>query len=80
MKRFFAYPLLSALSLCLMIGVIASSGATSEEDAAHPAGKRIAVLYFENHTQFDSSTGCGCVPGFIAKIFGTKKRRGSRLY
>lgn len=63
-----------ALSLCLMIGVIASSGETSEE-VAHPAGKRIAVLYFENHTQFDSSTGCGCVPGFIAKIFGTKKRK-----
>jgi len=74
MKRFFAYPLLSALSLCLMIGVIASSGATSEEDAAHPAGKRIAVLYFEDHTNFDSSTGCGCVPGFIGKIFGSKKR------
>ena len=75
MKRFFAYPLLGALSLCLMIGVIANSGATSEsEEAAHPAGKRIAVLYFEDHTNFDSSTGCGCIPGFIGRIFGTKKR------
>lgn len=75
MKRFFAYPLLGVLSLCLMMGVIASSGATSEsEEAAHPAEKRIAVLYFEDHTNFDSSTGCGCIPGFIGRIFGTKKR------
>ncbi len=78
MKRFFAFSLLGVLSLCLMVGVIASSGATSEEEA-HPAGKRIAVLYFADRTQFASATGCGCIPGFIGKIFG-KKRRIENIY
>ena len=53
-------------SLCFMIGTIAVSDATPK--------KRIAVLYFEDHSRFDSPTGCGCVPTFIGNIFGTKKR------
>ena len=65
MKRFCAYLLLVGFSLCFVIGPVAVSEATTK--------KRIAVLYFEDHSRFDSSTGCGCVPGFIGNIFGTKK-------
>ena len=46
-------------SLCFMIGTIAVSDAAPK--------KRIAVLYFEDHSRFDSPTGCGCVPTFIGK-------------
>ena len=49
-----------------MIGTIAVSDATPK--------KRIAVLYFEDHSRFDSPTGCGCVPTFIGNLFSTKKR------
>ena len=66
MKRFFLYIYVAGLSLCFMIGIVAVSDATPK--------KRIAVLYFEDHSRFDSSTGCGCVPTFIGNIFGTKKR------
>ena len=66
MKRFFSYLLVMGFSLCFMISTIAVSDATPK--------KRIAVLYFEDHSRFDSSTGCGCVPTFIGNIFGTKKR------
>ena len=66
MKRFFSYIYVAGLSLCFMIGTIAVSEATPK--------KRIAVLYFEDHSRFDSPTGCGCVPTFIGNIFGTKKR------
>ena len=40
-------------------------------------GKRVAVLSFEDHSRFDSPTGCGCIPtgGLIGKIFGGTKRR-----
>ena len=54
------------ISLCFIIVTIAVSDATPK--------KRIAVLYFEDHSRFDSPTGCGCVPTFIGNIFGTKKR------
>ncbi|MCE2415339.1 hypothetical protein J4G07_15210 [Candidatus Poribacteria bacterium] len=53
-------------SLCFMIGAITVSDATPK--------KRIAVLYFEDHSRFDSPTGCGCVPAFIGNLFSTKKR------
>ena len=66
MKRFFLYIYVAGLSLCFMIGTIAVSDATPK--------KRIAVLYFEDHSRFDSSTGCGCVPTFIGNLFSTKKR------
>ena len=58
--------LVIGFSLCFMIGTISVSDATPK--------KRIAVLYFEDHSRFDSPTGCGCVPSFIGSIFGTKKR------
>ena len=66
MKRFCSYLLLVGFSLCFVIGPVAVSDATTK--------KRVAVLYFEDHSRFDSPTGCGCVPGFIGSIFGTKKR------
>ena len=66
MKRFFSYLLLVGFSL----GFIVSTAAVSE---ATPK-KRVAVLYFEDNSRFDSPTGCGCIPGFIGNIFGTKKR------
>ena len=66
MKRFFSYLLLVGLSLGFIISTATVSEATPK--------KRVAVLYFEDNSRFDSSTGCGCIPGFIGKIFGTKKR------
>ena len=66
MKRFFSYLLLVGFSL----GFIVSTAAVSE---ATPK-KRVAVLYFEDNSRFDSPTGCGCIPGFIGNIFSTKKR------
>lgn len=66
MRRFCAQLLLVGFSLCFVIGSVAVSDATTK--------KRIAVIYFEDHSRFDSPTGCGCVPGFIGSIFGTKKR------
>ena len=66
MKRFFSYLLLIGFSA----GLIFCSVGVSE---AAPK-KRIAVLYFEDSSRFDSPTGCGCVPGFIGAIFSTKKR------
>lgn len=38
------------------------------------ASKRVAVLYFEDHSRFDSATGCGCIPNPFG-IFGTGKGR-----
>ena len=40
-------------------------------------GKRVVVLAFEDHSRFDSPTGCGCIPtgGILGKIFGGTKRR-----
>ncbi len=46
----------------------------SNTEGQHPSAKRVGVLYFEDNSRFDSSTGCGCVPNFIGKIFGTKKK------
>ena len=66
MKRFYLYIYMAGFSLCFMIGIIAVSDATPK--------KRIAVLYFEDHSRFDSPTGCGCVPTFIGNLFSTKKR------
>ena len=38
------------------------------------ASKRVAVLYFEDHSRFDSATGCGCIPNPFG-LFGTGKGR-----
>jgi len=38
--------------------------------------KRVAVLYFEDHSNFDSPTGCGCLPvGPFGFLFGSGGRR-----
>ena len=66
MKRFFSYLLLVGFSVGLIFCGVGVSEAAPK--------KRIAVLYFEDSSRFDSPTGCGCVPGFIGAIFGTKKR------
>ena len=42
---------------------------------AEMESKRVAVLYFENHSLFNSSTGCGFIPvGPIEYFWGRKKR------
>ena len=66
MKRYCSHLLLVGFSLCFIIGTVAVSDATTK--------KRIAVLYFEDHSRFDSPTGCGCVPSFIGNMVTTKKR------
>ncbi len=66
MRRFCSYVLLVGFSLCFIIGPVAVSDAATK--------KRIAVLYFEDHSRFDSPTGCGCIPSFIGNMVTTKKR------
>ena len=66
MKRIFSYLLLIGFSLCFVIGTVAVGEAAPK--------KRIAVLYFEDHSRFDSPTGCGCIPSFIGNLISTKKR------
>lgn len=66
MRRFCSYVLLVGFSLCFIISPVAVSDATTK--------KRIAVLYFEDHSRFDSATGCGCIPSFIGNMVTTKKR------
>ncbi len=66
MRRFCSYVLLVGFSLCFIISPVAVSDATTK--------KRIAVLYFEDHSRFDSPTGCGCIPSFIGNMVTTKKR------
>lgn len=51
--------------LCLVILLVPSGFA---------APKRVAVLYFEDHSRFDHPTGCGCIPtGPFGKLFGGRK-------
>ena len=66
MRRFCSYVLLVGFSLCFIISPVAVSDAATK--------KRIAVLYFEDHSRFDSPTGCGCIPSFIGNMVTTKKR------
>ena len=66
MKRIFSYLLVIGFGLCFVIGPVAVSDATTK--------KRIAVLYFEDHSRFDSPTGCGCIPSFIGNLISKKKR------
>ena len=66
MKRFCSHLLLVGFSLFFIIGTVVVSDATTK--------KRIAVLYFEDHSRFDSPTGCGCIPSFIGNMVSTKKR------
>ena len=66
MKRFFSYLFVMGFSLCFMISAVGVSDAAPK--------KRIAVLYFQDNSRFDSPTGCGCVPTFIGNLISTKKR------
>ncbi len=72
MKRLI--PILFLMGLGVYFAAVSLSDATTTTTAPHPSTKRVAVLYFEDNSRFDSSTGCGCVPNFIGKIFGTKKK------
>ena len=79
MKRFISILFFMGFGVCLLTSAISLSDAsTTTSDTTttvpHPSTKRIAALYFKDNSRFDSSTGCGCVPNFIGKIFGTKKR------
>ncbi|MCG9127042.1 hypothetical protein JT359_05505 [Candidatus Poribacteria bacterium] len=58
-------------SISFLYGNITVCYSNTEEQ--HPSAKRVGVLYFEDNSRFDSSTGCGCVPNFIGRIFSTKK-------
>ena len=72
MKRFISFLFLTGLSVYFVFAAASLSDANTAKP--HPSAKRIAVLHFENKSRFDSATGCGCVPNFIGKIFGTKKK------
>lgn len=53
------------IALCLLILFAPSSFAVP---------KRVAVLYFEDHSRFDHPTGCGCIPtGPFSGLFGGRK-------
>lgn len=72
MKRIISNSILIGITLCFIVGVV--SKVSSGTEKPHPSAKRVAVLYFEDNSGFDSSTGCGCIPNFIGRIFGTKKK------
>ena len=72
MKRFIS--ILFLMGLSVYFAAVSLSHATTTTTEPHPSTKRVAVLYFEDNSRFDSSTGCGCVPNFIGRIFGTKKK------
>ena len=77
MKRYFQILLITILSysaIFLLAVAVVDANTTTDTEEPHPSTKRIAVLYFEDNSNFDSSTGCGCVPNFIGIIFGTKKK------
>lgn len=74
MKRYFQILLITILSFSAFILFAVAEDADTTSEEPHPSTKRIAVLYFEDNSNFDSSTGCGCVPNFIGRIFGTKKK------
>lgn len=63
-------PLVSVLAaIIVLISVI-----SIPPDCFAESNKRIAVLYFNDHSRFDSPTGCGCIPGIIGKFFGTRQK------
>lgn len=72
MKRFIS--ILFLMGLSVYFAAVSLSQATTTTTEPHPSTKRVAVPYFEDNSRFDSSTGCGCVPNFIGRIFGTKKK------
>ncbi len=67
MRRCVLYLLVVGFSLsCFAYGNAVASETTPK--------KRVAVLYFEDHSKFDSPTGCGCIPSFIGNMISTQKR------
>jgi hypothetical protein len=39
-------------------------------------GRKVAVLYFTDHSKFDSNSGCGCLSlGPLNSIFGIGQKR-----
>ena len=77
MRRYIQILLITTLSygtFFLLAVAVVDAHTTTDTEEPHPSTKRIAVLYFEDNSNFDSSTGCGCVPNFIGRIFSTKKK------
>lgn len=72
MKRLISNIVMIGICLSFIFGVVSNVFSTTEKP--HPSAKRVAVLYFEDNSGFDSSTGCGCIPNFIGRIFSTKKK------
>ena len=72
MARSFLRIIIIVFSISFLYGNI--SICYSNTEGQHPSAKKVGVLYFEDNSRFDSSTGCGCVPNFIGNIFSTKKK------
>ena len=72
MKRFLELLPIIIINIFLSIGIATINYATVE-DTSNPSEKRVAVLYFEDNSNFDNPVGCGCVPNFVGAIFSTKK-------
>ena len=80
MKRFHALFTIIALCIYMLIGFSVLSVATvkkapnkASKNALNPSQKRVAVLYFQDNSDFDNPVGCGCIPNFVGAIFSTKK-------
>lgn len=79
MHRFSAFLYILIFSISCVVGIAAISNATTQEEPEpsekqpHPSEKRVAVLYFEDNSNFDNPVGCGCIPNFVGAIFSTKK-------
>jgi hypothetical protein len=57
---------MTVVMVLTMVLALFTTGANAAEDK-----KRVAVLYFDDHSRFDSPTGCGCLPSWPFKwIFG----------
>jgi hypothetical protein len=39
--------------------------------SSETGSRRVAVLYFDDHSRFDSPTGCGCIPNPVGRLFGS---------
>jgi len=42
--------------------------------SSETASRRVVVLYFDDHSRFDSPTGCGCIPNPVGLLFGTGRK------
>ena len=79
MNRFLAFLFITIFSLYMIVGITAINEATTEKETQtsqkepHPSEKRVAVLYFEDDSNFDDPVGCGCIPNFVGAVFSTKK-------